>query len=84
MRPILAFGESPWHILLLFLVLLLLFGGKKLPEVARGLGEAIKEFKKAQRDTHDDTPAAKGEPTPPAQPAQPAKPSQDTNSPKQA
>ena len=81
MRPILAFGESPWHIILLFLIILLLFGGKKLPEVARGLGEAIKEFKKAQRDIHDDTPLTKVEPT---APVQPTKPSPDTNLPKQS
>ena len=77
MTPILAFGESPWHITLLLLVALLLFGGKKLPELARGLGEAMKEFKKAQRDLHDETaqskpvdqtppPAAKNDPQKPA------------------
>jgi sec-independent protein translocase protein TatA len=81
MTPVLAFGESPWHLLLLFLIVLLLFGGKKLPEVARGLGEAIKEFKKAQRDIPDDTPPPKGEPT---ASAQPTKPPLDGNSPKQS
>ncbi|MEM2918246.1 MAG: twin-arginine translocase TatA/TatE family subunit [Candidatus Altiarchaeota archaeon] len=35
-----------FEILLIFLILLLLFGSKKLPELARSLGEAIKEFKK--------------------------------------
>jgi sec-independent protein translocase protein TatA len=79
MRPLLAFGESPWHLILLFLLALLLFGGKKLPEVARGLGEAIKEFKKAQRETPDDSPPAKSEPT---SPTQAVKPSTDANSPK--
>ena len=37
------------EILLIFLVVLLLFGAKKLPDLARGLGEAIREFRKAQR-----------------------------------
>jgi len=35
------------EIIVVLAVLLLLFGGKKLPELARGLGEALKEFKKA-------------------------------------
>ncbi|MEM4347030.1 MAG: twin-arginine translocase TatA/TatE family subunit [Candidatus Altiarchaeota archaeon] len=35
-----------FEILLIFLILLLLFGSKKLPELARSLGEAIKEFKR--------------------------------------
>ncbi len=59
-----------WHIIVLGLIILLLFGGKKLPELARGLGEAMREFKKASRDLHDDPPAA-SKPAPPA-PAQPA------------
>jgi sec-independent protein translocase protein TatA len=35
-------------------ILLLLFGAKKLPELARGLGQAIKEFSKAKNDIHDE------------------------------
>ena len=38
------------EILLIFLVVLLLFGAKKLPEVARGMGQALKEFRKAARE----------------------------------
>jgi sec-independent protein translocase protein TatA len=38
---------GPWELLLIFFIILLLFGAAKLPEIARGLGEAIKEFKKA-------------------------------------
>lgn len=38
------------EILLILLVLLLLFGGKKIPELARGLGRSIKEFRKGQHD----------------------------------
>jgi sec-independent protein translocase protein TatA len=36
-----------WEILLIFLVIALLFGGKKLPELGRGLGEGIRNFKKS-------------------------------------
>lgn len=38
------------EVLLIFAVLLLLFGGAKLPELAKGLGRSIKEFKHASRD----------------------------------
>lgn len=38
------------EVLLIFAVLLLLFGGSKLPELAKGLGKSIKEFKHASSD----------------------------------
>lgn len=38
------------EILLILVVLLLLFGGKKLPELARGLGRSVKEFRKGQQE----------------------------------
>ena len=44
---------SDWHIIVLAFLVVLIFGGKKLPEVARGLGEAMREFKKASRDLHE-------------------------------
>ena len=40
-------GQELWLILIIVLVL---FGGAKLPSLARGLGQSIKEFKKAQKD----------------------------------
>jgi len=36
-------------------IVLVLFGAKKLPELARGLGQGIKEFKKSSRETEQDT-----------------------------
>jgi len=39
-----------WELILILAVVLLLFGAKKLPELAKGLGSGIKEFKKASRD----------------------------------
>tara|TARA_Y100001968_G_C19083404_1_gene584128 strand:- start:276 stop:464 length:189 start_codon:yes stop_codon:yes gene_type:complete len=39
---------GPWEIALIFIVIIILFGGKKLPELARGLGLGLKEFKKAK------------------------------------
>jgi len=40
---------GPLEFVVIFLVVFLLFGAKRLPEIARGLGEGIKEFKKAIR-----------------------------------
>ncbi len=48
------FGLGPWELLLIFLAVLLLFGAKRLPEIAQGLGKGIKEFKKAVKDTTED------------------------------
>ena len=45
---------GPWEIIIIFVVILLIFGGKKLPELAKGLGEGIKEFKKATSDIKDE------------------------------
>ncbi len=54
-----------WEIVLILAVVLILFGAKKIPELAKGLGSGIKEFKKATREvtdelnnTHDDPPPA--------------------------
>lgn len=47
----LAFG--PMQIVLIVLVVLLLFGGKKIPELMKGLGGGIKEFKKASKEDED-------------------------------
>ncbi len=39
-----------WEILIIVLVILLLFGGRKIPELMKGLGSGIKEFKDATKD----------------------------------
>jgi sec-independent protein translocase protein TatA len=52
---------SPMHLLIFFAVVLLLFGGKKIPEMMRGLGEGIRSFKEGMSGT----PA--GQNTPPQQ-----------------
>lgn len=57
-----------WEVLLILFIVLLLFGGRRLPELAKSLGVGIKEFKRASREiseeietqtptktTHDDT-----------------------------
>jgi len=42
------------EIIIIVFVILLLFGAKKLPELARGLGKGIKEFKKAKNDVSEE------------------------------
>ncbi len=42
------------ELFLILLIILVFFGAKKLPELARGLGQGIKEFRKAARDVQDE------------------------------
>lgn len=42
-----------WEILIIVLVVVILFGGKKIPELFRGLGQGMKEFKKATKEEED-------------------------------
>ena len=55
-------------LLVILLIILVLFGAKKLPELARGLGQAIKEFQKAKDEFSDELHKA-GDTTKPAPPA---------------
>jgi sec-independent protein translocase protein TatA len=41
---------GPWQIAIIVVLVLLLFGGKKIPELMRGLGSGIKEFKDASKE----------------------------------
>ncbi|MDG3583349.1 MULTISPECIES: Sec-independent protein translocase subunit TatA/TatB [Galbibacter] len=41
---------GPWQIAIVVILVLLLFGGKKIPELMRGLGSGIKEFKDASKE----------------------------------
>ncbi|WP_304621898.1 Sec-independent protein translocase subunit TatA/TatB [Robertkochia aurantiaca] len=41
---------GPWQIAIIVVLILLLFGGKKIPELMRGLGSGIKEFKDATKE----------------------------------
>lgn len=52
------------ELIFIFLAILLLFGAKKLPELARGLGQSMKEFRKAQTEIEDEfTKAAEDKPS---------------------
>ena len=77
--PMLAMLGWP-EIIGILVVVLILFGAKKLPELAKGLGQGIKEFKKASSDMQNELHrsvaeeqyAAPPKPTPAPQPAAPA------------
>ena len=45
---------GPWQIVLLVVLVVLLFGGRKIPELMRGLGTGIKEFKDASKEDDDE------------------------------
>lgn len=46
---------GPWQIAIILVLVLLLFGGKKIPELMKGLGSGIKEFKDATKEDEDKT-----------------------------
>lgn len=45
---------KPWHIIVLVVVILLLFGARRLPDLARSVGQSLKIFKKEVKDLTDD------------------------------
>lgn len=55
MEAFVLLGMPGWsQILLVVIAILLLFGGKKIPELMRGIGQGMKEFKKATNDDDKD------------------------------
>lgn len=65
MQPLFAFfgGLGGWEVLVILLVLLIFFGAKRIPDLARGLGKGIREFKDATKEIQDEI---EKEDTPPA------------------
>jgi sec-independent protein translocase protein TatA len=61
-------GEfSPWHMLIVAVVFVVLFGSRKLPEAARSLGRSLRIFKSEVRGLHDDaTPTVTAQANPPS------------------
>ncbi len=55
MNTVLLGMVGPWQIALVVIVVLLLFGGKKIPQLMRGVGSGIKEFKDASKDEKADS-----------------------------
>ena len=48
-------GIGTWELLVIVLVILLLFGGRKIPELMKGLGVGMREFKKGMRGEDEET-----------------------------
>lgn len=61
-----VFGLGGPELLLILAVVLLLFGAKKLPELAKGLGRSVKEFKKATNEADEEDAPKPASPTPAA------------------
>ncbi|MBX6749196.1 MAG: Sec-independent protein translocase subunit TatA [Micromonosporaceae bacterium] len=55
-------GLKPWHIIVVVLVVLLLFGSKRLPDLARSVGRSLRIIKAETRTLMDDDLASKAEP----------------------
>jgi sec-independent protein translocase protein TatA len=75
-----VFGLGGPELLLILAVVLLLFGAKKLPELAKGLGRSVKEFKKATNEAEEEEQSAKPAPAPVAN-AEAKKPESTTSTP---
>jgi sec-independent protein translocase protein TatA len=54
MSKILLFGIGMQEVLVIALIVLLLFGGKKIPELMNGLGKGVKSFKEGMKDITDE------------------------------
>ena len=61
-------GMGGWEMVIVVIAILLLFGAKKIPELAKGLGTGIKEFKKATRDVTEEMHSAMEDTPPPPKP----------------
>ncbi|HRU04818.1 MAG TPA: twin-arginine translocase TatA/TatE family subunit [Candidatus Brocadiia bacterium] len=62
------FGLGYGEIILIVLLALLLFGSRKLPELAHGLGKSLREFRRGMNEPEDDKDAQPPAPQPPAKP----------------
>jgi sec-independent protein translocase protein TatA len=56
------FGIGPPELIVIFLIILILFGAKRLPELARSLGRSINEFKNATQNIKNDLDVSKDDP----------------------
>lgn len=77
MNPIFAWLNG-WEVVAILAIVLIIFGAKKLPELARGLGQGIKEFKKSSREIQDEIQQAIDVDAPPPAPRRTAPPEEST------
>ena len=80
---------GPFEIIIIFLVFLLIFGAKRIPEIARGLGKGIREFKSATSEitkelTVEDKPSQHIQPPRQSTPVSYTPPAQQAQAPQQA
>lgn len=68
-----VFGLGPTELIVILVILLVLFGGSKLPSLAKGLGQSVKEFKKATKE-EEEAAAAKSDVTVDVKKSEPASP----------
>lgn len=54
MEAFITLAIGVWQIVVIVLLVLLMFGGRKIPELMRGVGQGMKEFKKATSEMDDD------------------------------
>ena len=54
MEAFITLAIGVWQIVVIVLLVLLMFGGRKIPELMRGVGQGMKEFKKATSDEEED------------------------------
>lgn len=71
------FGLSGGELLVVLAIVLILFGAKKIPDFAKGLGQGIKEFRKASREVQDELERATDELNAPVVSSTSPKPAQD-------
>ena len=74
-------GVGGPELMMIFFVILLLFGGEKLPELARGLGKSVREFKKATAGVEEEIKKAMEAPPETAKPKLEVKPVAEPNTP---
>ena len=77
MNPIFAWLNG-WEVVAILAIVLIVFGAKKLPELAKGLGQGIKEFKKSSREIQDEIQQAIDLDSPPPPPRRTAPPEEST------
>ena len=54
MNHLLCWALGTWEVVIIVFAIVLLFGGKKIPELMKGIGKAVKSFKQGMKEIEDD------------------------------